>query len=417
MIPPGTDGRFMKARHALAPYRILGTPPEPAFDVFAELVCSALSVSAALLTFFDGETMCVKASAGTPQRNGDIAARLRDVFAFERAIVSSDGSRLFCGAPIVTPDGQPVGAIAGIGYDDRPATPAMHTTILAIAAAVTQALEARRRAESGSMARAHALIAFDAIDLSVVLADADTMRARAATHAKFRALTFDDVFTGVDADARHDIDVLRDAEHDESLAFSARALGADGFWYPVACTARAIRGRRMRTLIVVEFAPPSLRANLHVIAAPTATVLHEHSIDTVLSKIEAGRRALRAEQNENGLPLTVDGLVQAAAQLLADNDDAHVLAVFRVDPDGRDDAIERARRTRLVCDHDLVAVIEDEYVAILLRDLPVAIGRQAVARFARSLPGLRFTVRDASGSVPGVRSLLDDAVGELRAPI
>lgn len=417
MMPPRIDGRYAKARQALAPYRILGTPPEPAFDIFTGLVRTALGVPDALLAFFDGELVCFKATAGAAYRHPGIVARVRDVFAFERAIVSSDGARLFCGAPIATPGGQTVGAIAGIALDDRPASPGMDAAIVTIAAAVTQALDTRRNVETTSAQPSHALIAFDAADLSVVFADMETMRARGATREQIQALTFDDIFTGMDVSARHDIDLLRDAPRDEPFAFSARVLGTIGFWLPVACTVRAIRERRVRTLIVVECAPPAAapaRSNLHVVPSPAArATLHEHRIDAVLSKIEAGRRALREEESANGLPLTVDDLARAAAQLLADTDDAHVLAVFCAEPHALRAAIERARRTRLLCDHDLVAVVDDAHIAMLLRDMPVAIGTQAVKRFVRTVPGLQFAVRNARGPAASIRALLDDAVAEL----
>jgi hypothetical protein len=420
MMPPRSSGRYTKARVAAAPYRVIGTAPEPAFDVFVHLICAALGVPSALLGFFDGETLCIKAVAGRLHRNEFVAAGLRDAFERETSIVISGETHFFCAAPVATQNGQVVGVIAG--FDDRAhaTTSAQHATIETIANAVTHALEARKHTTADAGV-ARALFAFDAADLSVVFADADTARQRIATPAQLQMLAFDDVFSGIDARTRHELDIMRETMGDVPLAFTARTLGTMGFWFPVACTARAVRART-HSLIVIEYAQsgavperPPVRALARI--NDRRSRWEGHSIEAVLSKIEAGRRALRAELGEIDEPLTGGAFVSAAAQLLADHGEPHVLAVFAPGADAIAGAIERARRVRLLCDHDLVAVFDRTYVAMLLRDMPLTIGHQAVKRFARSLPNVQFAVRDTSGPNESVRNVLEDAIAALRITI
>jgi hypothetical protein len=419
MMPPRTDARYAQARLTVAPYHIIGSPPEPEFDAFIGLVCAALTVPSAVLAFFDGTTMCIKAVAGRPQRNPGVAAQLSSTFEYERTIVAAGDAEFFCSTPVFTADGHAIGVIGG--FDQHPH--ADHTTapatLEAIAATVTHALEARKRATAGAFAGRSGLIAFDAAQWTVVFTDGETVGRLESSTAGLQSQRFDDIFNGVDADTRHELDVLRDTMRPEALTFTARARGAGGFWFPVVCTARAIRDRRLRAMIVVDCAqpsPPAARPKLQTLLPATSLPVgrEEHSINAVLSKIEAGRRALRAEQSEPTEPLTIDAFVSAAGQLVGEGAEPHLLALFACRGDDGLDIIERARRTRLVCDHDLVAFIDGAYLAVLLRDMPVAIGRQAIKRFSRTVSGLRVAVRDTRDPDTGMSQLLAGAMAELR---
>lgn len=417
MTPPRTIGVYGKARAALAPFQIAGTAPEPAFDIFVQIVCAALDVPSALLGFFDGDVLSIKAVLGTLHRDEAVARQLRESFEHERPIVTA-GDEFFCAAPVFAPNGTAVGVIAGFGGTTHTSGPAVRVTMETIALAVTHALDARRHTSS-EPPRARALVAFDTVDFSVLFADAETVRQRYARHEELQSLTFDDVFIGIDEGVRSDLDAMRATMDDRSLTFEARTLGPIGFWYQVTCTARAVRARS-RSVIVVEFVQPGVTAERqsdHALALQTMRRArwHGHSIETVLAKIEAGRRALRVERGEIDEPLTGDAFVSRATHLLADTGEPHVLAIFALGRDAIGSAIDRARRSRLLCDRDLVAVLEGDCIALLLRDMPAAIAHRAIERFARSFLNARFTIRDIGGPDASVQEVLADALAGLRA--
>jgi hypothetical protein len=412
----GADGKTV-AGLPITPYRVLGTPAEPAFDVFIDLVRSSLGVSSAILAFFDGSAMVIKAVAGTPQSDPVIAAGLLETYERERTQITSDEALFFCSTPVYAADGAAVGVIGGFDARPHPTLNGAATALETISFAVTLALEARRRTYGAPIAPPPALVAFDAADWSLMFASAASTRPRGWSDGQLQTLHVDDYFNGISAEARSKLDVLREGGAREPFAFAARALGAGGFWYPVACSARAILDKRLRTVVVVEYAPPAPLSPPPDIGTlrPVPSTHAEHSIDAVLTKIEAGRRALRHGRGAYE-PLDTKAFLSSAKQLLGDNREPHVLAVFKTPQGEAGDVIERARRVRLLCDHDLVTVIEGRFVALLLRDMPVRIGRQAVRRFARSVPACTFVVRDMHAPNAGEREILDGAIAELRHP-
>jgi hypothetical protein len=138
--------RYSRALAAVHAYSILGSPPEAEFDIFPALCCATFDAPAALLQFFDGEQLWTKAEAGTPHINRarrDVP--LRDTFEAAHTLhITGDGG-FFCGAPVFTPDQIAIGAI-GV-YDERPRgiSTGRLQAIRTISAAVTHALEARKR--------------------------------------------------------------------------------------------------------------------------------------------------------------------------------------------------------------------------------------------------------------------------------
>jgi hypothetical protein len=151
------------------------------------------------------------------------------------------------------------------------------------------------------------------------------------------------------------------------------------------------------------------RRNIYAIAYATRTTVAGHSIAAVLSKIEAGRRLLRSEGSD-----PANAFVSAMQHLLDDNGGPHVLVMFSIGGQAADELVAQARRARLLCNHDLVAFIDGEYVAMLLRDMPVAVGYQAVKRFALAQLNTNYCVQEVRGPLTGARELLDGLIERLR---
>jgi hypothetical protein len=308
MRPPHVSDRYTRALAAIHGYGILGTSPEPEFDIFPALCCAALDAPSAFLTFFDGDEMWTKAEAGTlrpgrAMRQGP----LRETFDSAHTIHVTGADGFFCGAPVYTPEHVAIGAI-GV-FDDRPrdAGSGMLQAIRTIATAVTYALEARKR-----------------------------------------------------------------------LIPAAPVLPG--------------------------------KPNLYAVSSSSNTASSDHCIEAVLSKIEAGRRLLRAGANDVA---TAEAFAAAMQQLAGDNDEPHVLVVFSAPGRAADELVAQARRARLLCDHDLAAFIRAEYVAMLLRDVPVTVGRQAVKRFADAQLNTTYRVEEVRGPLANARELLDSVIERL----
>ena len=152
------------------------------------------------------------------------------------------------------------------------------------------------------------------------------------------------------------------------------------------------------------------KPNLYAVSRGSHTASSDRCIEAVLSKIEAGRRLLRAGTND----VTTAGAFAAAMQQLAgDNDEPHVLVVFSAAGRAADELVAQARRARLLCDHDLSAFIRTEYVAMLLRDVPVTVGRQAVKRFADAQINTSYRVEEVRGPLTNAREVLDSVIERL----
>jgi hypothetical protein len=295
--------RYARALAAVHGYSILGTPPDAEFDIFPALCCATFDVPAALLQFFDGEGLWTKAEAGTLHVDGGRRdGPLRDTFEALHTLHITGEDGFFCGAPVFTPDQLVIGAIGA--FDERPREMSANRlqAIRTISAAVTHALEARKR-------------------------------------------------------------IL----HLQST------------------------GQPKRPLYAVGHAPPA--------TGP------EHSIEAVLTKIEAGRRLLRAGSGEVMNAVTFGSAMQ---QLLNDNDEPHVLVMFSAAEAAAAELIEQARRARLLCHQDLVAFVDGWHVVMLLRDMPVAVGAQAVKRFAHAQLNTNYSVKEVRGPVDDARVLIAD---------
>jgi PAS domain S-box-containing protein len=115
---------------ALHKYAILDTPPEAAFDRFADLATHVFDTPMAVVSFIDGKREWIKARRNFDQEELPIDASpginvLRsdgplvvedthdDIrFAANPIVTEAPGVRFYAGAALVTPDGVPIGTIA-----------------------------------------------------------------------------------------------------------------------------------------------------------------------------------------------------------------------------------------------------------------------------------------------------------------
>jgi hypothetical protein len=313
-MPIRTDVRNTRALAALAPYHILGTPPEPAFDVYPQLLCAAFDAGAAVLAFFEGDRLWIKAKAGTqPFDYESMMLPLTETFESGCARVINNPPNLYCGTPIRALDGCVIGVLGAFAQRDRLATPAPNPLIDIVATAVMHALEARK-----------------------------AVLAARSTHAL------------------------------------------------------------------------PLRTNRFAVSTRSASIFEEDSIAAVLTKIEAGRRLLRSDHEQLHDTAQVEAFVSAMRQLLAEDGEPHILVMFCAPGNAAVELVEQARRARLLCDDDLIAVVDGTYVTMLLRNMPVAVGYQAAKRFARAQLNTSFSINAVRGPIADARTLFDTAIATLR---
>jgi len=115
---------------ALTRYRILDSPPDPAFDDLVHLAAALCHAPIAVLTFIDHDRQWFKAEVGLGMtqtvRSAGLCSHTIDTkdllviedvqsdprFSSHPLVAASPRVRFYCGAPILTPDGYAVGTIA-----------------------------------------------------------------------------------------------------------------------------------------------------------------------------------------------------------------------------------------------------------------------------------------------------------------
>lgn len=158
-----TPNREQSARRAAAlrTYGIMDTPPEAAFNRFADLAVHTFDAPIALVSFIDEDREWIKAqrnfdrsevpvkaslginvlSAGTPLVVEDTREDIR--FATNPLVTDQPGIRFYAGAPLVTPDETPIGTIAVMDTETRRLSGDEASQLSTLAALIMETVEAQ----------------------------------------------------------------------------------------------------------------------------------------------------------------------------------------------------------------------------------------------------------------------------------
>jgi len=159
ILPPQTESDRLAA---LRSYRVLDTPPEPAFDELVQLAARACQAPIALISLIDERRQWFKAEVGlgmreTPlDRSICLTAMLQpgltivpDLtedprFARNPLVTGEPHLRFYAGAVLRTPDGVPLGALCVLDCVPRDLTGDQAYTLQTLARQVMSQLELRR---------------------------------------------------------------------------------------------------------------------------------------------------------------------------------------------------------------------------------------------------------------------------------
>jgi len=159
LLPTWTESDRLAA---LRSYRILDTPPEPAFDDLVQLAARACQAPIALISLIDERRQWFKAKVGlgvreTPlDRSICLTATLQpgltivpDLtedprFARNPLVTGEPHLRFYAGAVLKTPDGVPLGALCVLDCMPRDLTEEQASTLTVLARQVMSQLELRR---------------------------------------------------------------------------------------------------------------------------------------------------------------------------------------------------------------------------------------------------------------------------------
>ena len=147
--------------HALRRYDILDTDPEPAFDRIATLAAHLFDAPIALINFIDRDRQWFKATVGLDKEESGLGVSIcahtieaqsrmvvEDLTADPRfadnPYVTDIGLEFYAGAPLITPDGHPLGTLCVLDFHPRTPSDAMGERLSDLASMVIDELELRR---------------------------------------------------------------------------------------------------------------------------------------------------------------------------------------------------------------------------------------------------------------------------------
>lgn len=213
---------------ALERYRIMDTLPEQEFDDLARVAAQICGVPIALITLVDDRRQWFKAKLGfTPTETPrDIAfcdyaiksegllqvpdATLDERFADNLLVAGDENIRFYAGAPIVTPDGLPLGTLCVLDRQPRELSDAQQDSLMALSRQVTALLELRLSlAQQRADQRRNSQILESAVDYGIVSMDLSGMvtswnegarRIFGWTHEEMCGRPCDEFFTPEDRD-------------------------------------------------------------------------------------------------------------------------------------------------------------------------------------------------------------------------
>jgi PAS domain S-box-containing protein len=160
---PANETERLAALHA---YQLMDTPAEQAFDDFARLASQLCATPVALLTLIDEDRQWFKARVGldVPETPRDLAFCAHSIlhegvtevpdttrdarFADNVFVTAEPRIRFYAGAPVVTPDGFPLGTLCVLDSVPRELTPEQRAGLEALSRQVMVQLELRRHARA-----------------------------------------------------------------------------------------------------------------------------------------------------------------------------------------------------------------------------------------------------------------------------
>lgn len=162
-----------KRAAALREYQIMDTPPEQAFDDLTRLTSFICDTPIALVTLLDTHRQWFKSAVGMPQagetplehafcahaiKHPEVM-HVRDAtddtrFAANPYVTGNPHVRFYAGAPLITPEGVPLGTICAVDSIPRNLSDAQREALAALARQVIQMLELRKTIKALNVALA-----------------------------------------------------------------------------------------------------------------------------------------------------------------------------------------------------------------------------------------------------------------------
>jgi len=161
-LPPRTDEQLRLK--ALRHYQVLDTPPQVEFDTIARLLCQLFQTPIAFIALMDADRSwfkaCIGLEASECPRQGSCCeatleagelwvvedATLDERFA-QNPFVVDTSARFYAAAPLISPDGFPIGTIAVVDRLPRTLLPGQRDTLTILAQQVMSLLELRLKAD------------------------------------------------------------------------------------------------------------------------------------------------------------------------------------------------------------------------------------------------------------------------------
>ncbi len=280
----GERGRL----NALAEYDLLDTPNEDIFDAFARAAAALCGQPIALITLIGKDRLWFKAQYGFTVRTGDKRAgsfvnyaigsselmEVSDVsvdprFVAHPIVAGEPHVRFFAGAPLINPDGAALGAICIFGTETAVLTEHQRAGLSALADAVMQQFELRRRQRMDRLQLTDRLqllsAAMDATEEAVAIARVGKNVDEAATfiyandaYLRMKRAKLDDVigtsgkqFTGPKSDVAQLRRLREQLQRGEAVRAEFVSYRADGTYYYASSTAQPLVNERGETTAYV----------------------------------------------------------------------------------------------------------------------------------------------------------------------